>query len=290
MGPWDVDVRDIMCEKKELYRYISYADQAGIDTRDCIYSKMCSGEQKIEKYGWKSNATVVRLPNKGGCLVYSAVLDKNDSMVEVKKELEKQKLLPVKIVIAPSPQHHLALSAFQKEFPNASYICGAGSSIMPSLREKRTDLRFDFTLQPGQSCPLLDENFEVCVINDDRTTEIVLMHKKTKTLIFSDLLYRSSTHVNGPGAKNKPYTFPSWFASGQEELFYEKDDEMSHGLLPKYRTHSEVRNVNVHGLKLSIQTILSWRFEFVLGCHVDPLKRESGRNLIRDAWSWVLNE
>ena len=44
-----------------------------------------------------------------------------------------RQLLPVRIVIAPSPQHHLALLQYQEVFPEAFYICGKASGQMPPL-------------------------------------------------------------------------------------------------------------------------------------------------------------
>ena len=45
----------------------------------------------------------------------------------------RRQLLPVRIVIAPSPQHHLALFQYQEVFPEAFYICGKASGQMPPL-------------------------------------------------------------------------------------------------------------------------------------------------------------
>ena len=45
----------------------------------------------------------------------------------------------------------------------------------------------------------------------------MLRHRPTNTLILSDLLYKSSQSVNGPGGKQNAYTKPGWFATGQEE-------------------------------------------------------------------------
>ena len=52
----------------------------------------------------------------------------------------------MRIVLAPSPSHHMALGEFQKEFPRAVYICGQGSEQSPPLTVKRPDLRFDGVL------------------------------------------------------------------------------------------------------------------------------------------------
>ena len=54
-----------------------------------------------------------------------------------------------RIVIAPSPQHHLALTAYQGAFPEAFFLCGKASGQMQPLTKKRRDLRFDAVIATG---------------------------------------------------------------------------------------------------------------------------------------------
>ena len=63
---------------------------------------------------------------------------------------------------------------------------------------------------------LLKSNFDICVVNDNRTGEIILLHKSTKTLIISDLLYKSNPKMVGPGGSKHRYTHPEWFSKGTE--------------------------------------------------------------------------
>ena len=61
---------------------------------------------------------------------------------------------------------------------------------------------------------LLQSIFDVGIVNDNRTGEIVLLHKNTKTLIISDLLYKSNPKMVGPGGSKHRYTDPEWFSKG----------------------------------------------------------------------------
>ena len=74
---------------------------------------------------------------------------------------------------------------------------------------------------------LLNSVFDTCIVDDNRTGEIVLRHKASATLIMSDLLYKSNAEMVGPGGKGARYTGPEWFAEGQEELFYGYPDDNS---------------------------------------------------------------
>jgi len=292
----------------------------------------------------------------GGCLVYSPVLGPDSKIESVKAALEKMRLLPVRIVVAPTPQHHLSLAEYQRVFPEAFYLCGRASGQMQPLTKKRRDVRWDGNLRPpgrvcdgvssqshpesASSAPLLDESeiasnplhpigggyaklvdlwsaltvtpdtsvFDACVLDDNRTGEVVLLHRPSKTLLISDLLYKSCRSIVGPGGVDHNYSTPEWFAKGQEELFYDPrcniegqasamDDGASPGrrsrlepctpLLPAYRTHPKARTVDVYGLRLSLDRVLAWDFTRCLACHTDPLDGDEARILIKQAWGWV---
>ena len=79
---------------------------------------------ETEPFGWLCNMTVLRLPaaQGGGCVLYSPILDEDNRVDGVLRELEARDLLPVRIVLAPSPQHHLALTAYQEAVPDAASL------------------------------------------------------------------------------------------------------------------------------------------------------------------------
>lgn len=138
--------------------------------------------------------------------------------------------------------------------------------------------------------------FDVCIVDDNRTGEIVLLHRPSKTLILSDVLYKSTRDIVGPGGVDHHYSFPEWFAKGQEELFYDSQTNVETAsakadgvkpLLPSYRTHPKARTVDVAGLRRSLDRILAWDFTRCLACHTDPIDGEAARTLIKEAWGWA---
>jgi nicotinamidase-related amidase len=346
-GPWFVDVRNnavgekVVLEsgEKELSRYLRFAEASGMMGSgicakcDAIYtSKLPKKGVSTEPFGWLCNMTVVRLSGPhGGCLIYSPVLSADDTMTRVVQELTERQLLPVRIVIAPTPQHHLALLEYQHTFPEAFFICGKASGQMPPLTKSRRDLRFDGVLctkpanratgagsadradvflgaavcdgegsdepreEPGAvgaekrtaAWELLQSVFQVCIADDNRTGEIVMLHRQSKTLLMSDLLYKSNPAVTGPGGGVNHYTTPDWFAEGQQELFYSTSEDNAGGLLPTYRTHPRMRSIDIPGMRRSLEQILSWDFDRALACHTDPIDGSEAQALIKQAWAWV---
>ena len=102
-------------------------------------------------------------------------------------------------------------------------------------------------LKVSEVSAAISAHFEVFMVDDNRTREVVLLHRKSKTLILSDLLYKASSRdeLQGPGGAEHRFTFPKWFAQGQEELFYKRPDDNSQGLLPAYRTHPSYRKIDL---------------------------------------------
>eukprot|EP00927_Polykrikos_kofoidii_P037890 TRINITY_DN32096_c0_g1_i1.p1 TRINITY_DN32096_c0_g1~~TRINITY_DN32096_c0_g1_i1.p1 ORF type:complete len:598 (-),score=71.58 TRINITY_DN32096_c0_g1_i1:94-1887(-) len=336
VGPWFVDVRQSIQGEKiklrsgehELTRYLTFAEASALPGNgtcricDAIYYKKrpiytdTPGES-TEPFGWFSNMTVVRLPAPAcGSLVYSPILGPGNSFDTILAALKEHNLLPVRFVVAPSPQHHLALSEYQSAFPDAFFICGKASGQMPPLTRKRRDLRFDGVISAtpqGEAvltAPICDQEgsevgrntrqtaswdllcsvFQICIVDDNRSGEIVMQHAASKTLLISDLLYKSNPDIVGPGGFKNRYSHPDWFAEGQEELFYGHPQDNSGGLLPSYRTHPRMRSIDIPGMRRSLDTILSWDFDQALACHTDPLNGKEARRLIKLAWSWLWNE
>ena len=165
VGPWFADVRQSAIGEKivlrsgwhELDRYLTFAQavgtigdgpEAACKTCDAIYSRKLPNEaegETAEPFGWFCNMTVAALPD-GGCLVYSPVLTADNTIAPVVAELRKRGLLPVRLILAPTPQHHLCLADWQQAFPDALLLCGRASAQMQPLTRKRRDLRCDGVL------------------------------------------------------------------------------------------------------------------------------------------------
>ena len=131
---------------------------------------------------------------------------------------------------------------------------------------------------------------DVMLMADNRTSEVVLRHKATKTLVVSDLLYKSTPDVVGPGGVDHCYASPAWFAHGQQELFYALPNDNSNGLLPAYRTHPRLRSLDIPGLRASFDEMLSWDVDKVLTCHTDPVEGKEAKKLFKLAWGWLWKE
>lgn len=214
--------------------------------------------------GWLSNMGVVLLEG-GGSLCYSPVLHP-DGPEALLQALDSIGALPVKVVVAPSPAHHMALTEFQGLFPEGFYICGKGSKQRPGLYHKRPDIRFDAAV--GSVADLLAAvaasstevseavaEFMLHVVQDERSSELAMFHPRSSTFLNSDLLYKASASCcAGPGGPDHRYTTPAWYSNGMQLLYYK------HSPIPILPTYRQV-DFNSRGMAASIDAILTWPFD-----------------------------
>jgi hypothetical protein len=124
--------------------------------------------------------TVVRLPD-GGIAVHSPVRPLTGLFDAVAA------LGPVRHILAPNLQHHLFVAPWLQRFPQAQ-VHG-----VPGLRQKRADLPWAGTLDGAAGWPGL----QVLPIDGAaRMGEVVFLHRPSRSLIVSDLLFNVVQPVN----------------------------------------------------------------------------------------------
>jgi uncharacterized protein DUF4336 len=94
----------------------------------------------------------------------------------------------VGFIVAPNRFHHLSVPDWQKAYPHARTFCA------PGLETKRADLKFIAILgdePPTMWAGAIDQAFMRAF---PPLNEIVFFHRKTRTLIFTDLLFNIVRH------------------------------------------------------------------------------------------------
>ncbi|MCB0419527.1 MAG: DUF4336 domain-containing protein [Bdellovibrionales bacterium] len=117
----------------------------------------------------------------------------------------------VSYVIAPNQFHHVHLPNFHSHFPEAKYFATLG------LPHKRSGFAFDVEMQVDQSFPWKEEIESLMLDGMPKVNEWVYLHKPSKTLIVTDLLFhfvdfpnwRTSWFAKLNRSHNKPHW--SWF-------------------------------------------------------------------------------
>jgi len=126
--------------------------------------------------------TVVRLPD-GGLWLHSPV------PIDDALAAELAALGPVTHIVAPNALHHLYFGDARSRYPDAT-AWGA-----PGLADKRPDLSFDHTLgeRPAPWGDVIDSLF---VDGIPWANETVFVHRPSKTLLITDLLFNIQRPAN----------------------------------------------------------------------------------------------
>lgn len=120
--------------------------------------------------------TVIRLPSRE-LLVHSPIPADGALAAEIAA------LGPVAHVVAPCLLHHLFVAGWRERHPAARFHAA------PGLADKRPDLRFDETL--SEQAPLAWRGVvdQLVVRGQPRLNEVVFLHRPTRTLLVSDLVF-----------------------------------------------------------------------------------------------------
>jgi hypothetical protein len=168
----------------------------------------------------------------------------------------------VRYLIAPNALHHLFLGDWLRAYP------GALVYAPPGLRARRKDIAFDGDLGDAPRPEWSDEIDQVVVRGNLITTEVVFFHRRSRTVIFTDLIQHFS---------------PSWFTGWRAVIAHL--DLMT---APEPETPRKFRNTFVgrRTARAALRRILNWPAERVLMAHAPPVDSD-GQAFIRRVFRWL---
>jgi len=140
-------------------------------------------EQPLRYFGvaLTTRMTIIRLAD--GTLIVHSPIRLTDELRSAAASAGR-----VRFIVAPNRFHHLFISDWQKANPEAQTFCA------PGLDKKRTDLKFTGILGDDPPTAWADEIDQAFMRAFPPLNEIVFFHRKTRTLIFTDLLFNISRH------------------------------------------------------------------------------------------------
>ena len=106
----------------------------------------------------------------------------------------------VRYLIAPNSLHRLFLGDWRRAYP------GARLFAPPGLRKRRRDIAFDGDLQDAPAREWSQDIDQVMVRGNLITTEVVLFHRRSRTVLFTDLIQASAPHGSAAGGR----WWPGW--------------------------------------------------------------------------------
>lgn len=196
--------------------------------------------------------TVIRLSD-GSLFVHSPV-----ALDGTLKAFVEQ-LGPVKAIVAPSLFHHLYVGPWMQAFPHALVCC------TPGLEKKRPELHWHRVLSDVAEPEWEGELEQVYFAARKLENEVVFFHRKSRTIVCSDLLFHLSSHRSG-------FTRFVAFLLGNRKpgaTFLER-------FLIRDRK----------GAREQISRMLQWNPERIILAHGEMIESD-GLDVLRNAYAWL---
>jgi hypothetical protein len=164
-----------------------YQDRVG-QTLHAVADGLWIAEQPLRYLGvpLTTRMTVVRLAD--GTLMVHSPIRLTDELRSAAASAGR-----VGFVVAPNRFHHLFVADWQKAYPEAQTFCA------PGLDTKRADLKFTAILGDDPPAAWADEMDQLFMRAFPPLNEIVFFHRKTRTLIFTDLVFNIVRHDSAYG-------------------------------------------------------------------------------------------
>jgi hypothetical protein len=191
-------------------------------------------------FRYPTRMALIRLDG-GGLFVWSPT----PLTPELKSEVDA--VGPVRFLVAPNSLHHLFMGDWAQAYPDALMFAA------PGLRPKRPDLAFHGELSDQPDEGWAQEMDQVVVRGNLITTEVVFFHRKSGTVIFTDLIQHFS---------------PSWFTGWRKlvarlDLMTEPEGEVPRKFRLAFADRAAAR--------ASIRRIAQWPAQKVLMAHAEPV-------------------
>ncbi len=200
--------------------------------------------------------TVVKM-RSGGLWLHSPC----PMTVPVEEELYE--LGPVQCIVAPAKYHYFYVMDAQRAFP------GARTWVCPGIDYKHPEVRFDALLEDHPDPIWADEIDQILVDGPRFMSEAVFFHKKTKSLIVTDLIENIGDQTPHSGDRRLRF----WL-KGVFHMWNRPRPAPEYQL--GWRDRAQVRE--------RLERVLSWDFERIILSHGDTIERDA-KQVAREAWA-----
>ena len=206
-------------------------------------------------FRYPTRMAVIRLPG-GALFIWSpvALCDALRAAVDALGE--------VRYIIAPNALHHLFVGEWRSAYPAARLYAA------PRLRKRRKDIAFDGDLGDSPAPGWSGEIDQVVMRGNAITSEVVFFHRKSGTVIFTDLIQHFA-----------PGWFSGWRAMvARWDLMTAPEPAVPH----KFR----IAFLDRRAARAALRRILAWPAEKVLMAHAAPIEAD-GHAFISRAFAWL---
>ena len=192
----------------------------------------------------------------------------------------------VSYIAALDFEHHIYISDWAKEFPNAAVL---GVEGLPEKREKDpatkgTPFKYVWTNSNKQSLkvdPEFDKDFDYEYVGSHANKELVFLYKPEKTLIEADLIF------NLPAREQHSKTAEGAESGYLTKLFTGFQNTQGQAKWQKRFIWYVASSGNRPDFNRSVERINGWDFDRIIPCHGDVIET-GGKTVFQKVLSWHL--
>jgi len=222
-------------------------------------------------------ATIVKMKT-GSLAVFSPVALTS----EVKAKVASMGTM--KYIVAPDIEHHIFMSPWAQEYPNAELI---GPEGLPEKRQgdpSTSKEKFKHVFTPKnqremQISPEWDAEFDCEYFHSHQNKELVFLHKPSKTLIEADVLF------NLPAAEQFSRSGVAATAGVFSKLFGAIMNTRGDMVWQKRFLWYGAASSNRTAFADSAKRVARWDFDRIIPCHGDVIET-GGKSVFNTATAW----
>lgn len=204
--------------------------------------------------------TIIKLNN--GELIIHSPCGIDDA---IKKQIDSIGM--VTFIVAPGNFHHLFVTDFQKQYPDAETL------ICPGLERKRPDIKFDSILGSKPDVRWQGTLDQVLIQGTRFIWEVAFFHKPSQTLILVDLL----ENIGDDYQHRAGLYLQFWW-----KLIFRMWNN------PKAAPEYQMGWGQKHIVKIGLEKILGWNAERVILAHGENIQNNVNE-ILHTAWKKVLD-
>jgi hypothetical protein len=225
--------------------------------------------------------TVVKLQS-GSLAVFSPVALTQDVKTKI------QSMGTLKYIVAPDIEHHIFISPWAKEYPQAELI---GMEGLPEKRENdeaTKGYKFAHVFSPKNKLEMtisreFDAEFDFEYVHSHSNKELVFLHKPSRTMIEADMLF------NLPATEQFSKTGVSPTSGLLTKLFGGIMNTRGEMVWQKRFLWYAAGGKDRAGFTESVKRMRTWDYDRIIPCHGDVIET-GGKKIFENATSWFVEQ
>lgn len=275
---------------KSAQKLVSKNPSSEMVIRDLVPGQVSILSSPFKRFGIVKiggRGTIVKLKT-GNLAVFNPVALTPEAKAKVEQLSQSGPSGTVRYLIAPDYEHHIFLTPWAKEYPDANVIGPEGLPEKHTKDDANKGTKFHHVFTPDNKnqmsiTPEFDDEFNYEYFHSHQNKELVFFHKPTRTMIEADLLF------------NLP----------ANEQFSKSNEDPRAGIMTKLFTiftnttntkwqqrllYYGVGAMDRKGFRASLEKVHNWgEFDRIIPCHGDVIE-QGGSRILKEATAWFHNK